>query len=296
MPVIMHRNKEKNITRACLLLCLLTVLWGCNSFFYFPSDNTYGDGIPESHEEFFIKSRSGNSLNLLYFRAEKPRGLILHFHGNARNISAHYRAFLWAVEAGYDLIVWDYSGYGKSTGLARRDTVYLDSISMLDFAADRKAENRYPLIVAGQALGGAVLLGALGGFERMKEVDFIIVDCTFPSYVDVGAYHINDYTCLPLSLGGLLISDEYAPWKSYGAIKDLPVLVAHCREDQVVPFFLGQKLFRNLQNRDKTFWEMSCRHTAGFWKKENQRRLLAFLEEKISGRKNQKEMESPPVR
>ena len=134
------------------LVLLVSAVSGCNSLFYYPADKVYSSSIAQPHEDRFVDSLSGNRLHLLYFPSPEPKALILHFHGNSRNITAHHRAFLWTVPEGYDLISWDYSGYGRSTGKPGRETIYLDALSMLTYAARMKEDKGYPLIVIGQSL------------------------------------------------------------------------------------------------------------------------------------------------
>ena len=267
------------------LVLLVSAVSGCNSLFYYPADKVYSSSIAQPHEDRFVDSLSGNRLHLLYFPSPEPKALILHFHGNSRNITAHHRAFLWTVPEGYDLISWDYSGYGRSTGKPGRETIYLDALSMLTYAARMKEDKGYPLIVIGQSLGGAVLLGSLGGFEDRDRIDLVVTDCAFPSYVELADAHVRNATCLPIPLGGALFTDDYAPAGSYASIRNIPILVVHSRDDEAVPFFLGQKLYAHLENRRKWFWEFDGKHTAGFWQIANQRRLLSFFEKEVFGKK-----------
>lgn len=255
----------------------------CNSMLYYPSHKIYNEVIPEKHSEDFLLSESGNVLNYYLFPAEKPKGIILYFHGNARNISAHYKAFLWAVPLGYDLLLFDYSGYGKSTGSPSRRAINADAVSMLKFAADRKKEKGCKLITVGQSIGGAVMLGSLGSFEDVNEIDLILADCTFQSYIKISKAVAGKY-CAPLGWFRFAINDDFAPWKSFGAVKDVPVIVSHCREDETVPFYMGEELFGALENKEKLFLEMSCRHTAGYWKESNQKLLMSYFDEMLFGK------------
>lgn len=44
------------------------------------------------------------------------RGTVLHFHGNAANISNHVLQVEWLPDRGFNLLVFDYRGYGISQG------------------------------------------------------------------------------------------------------------------------------------------------------------------------------------
>jgi fermentation-respiration switch protein FrsA (DUF1100 family) len=257
------------------------LLLSCTTVFYYPSRDRDKKAPSYKYEDIFIKSKSGNMLNIWYFPAENPSGLVLFFHGNARNISYLYESFLWLVDKGYDYILFDYSGYGRSTGSPTGKNLHLDSQSMLEYGIKLKKVKNYPLIAIGQSLGGAVLLASSGDFKGRKEIDLIIADCTFNSYIELADYHIKEKILLPLPSRLLLISDRYAPARFIHKLKGIPMLVSHCREDRTVPFFLGKKL-HSLLPGPSWFWELSCRHTAGFWRSENRERLVEFIEKQVN--------------
>ena len=73
----------------------------------------------QSHapEDVRFKSADGVSLYGWYFRARGPeRGTILVCHGNVENMSTHVKLDLWLIDAGYNLFIFDYRGYGNSEG------------------------------------------------------------------------------------------------------------------------------------------------------------------------------------
>jgi len=259
------------------------LLLACNSLLYYPNDRIYKKGIPEKYERVYLHSKSGNTLHSVYMKSERPvpKAVVVHFHGNARNISAHYRAFEWLLAYGYDLISWDYSGYGESTGSPSPEAIYNDSLTVLEYAAALKKEKGCGLIVIGQSIGGAILLGALEGFAQREQIDLVVADCTFSSYKKIADFQVKNAVRIPIPVG-VTISDTYAPINNFAAIRDLPILVSHCREDKVIPFPFGEKLYGELENSEKWFWELSCKHTAGYWKKENQERLVKFFDDRLS--------------
>ena len=267
-----------------ILLPVLLLMNACNSLFYFPANQKiYNESIPEKHNSGFLESRSGSRIHYFYFQSEYPHALILFFHGNARNITSSYKNFLWAVSKGYDLLVWDYSGYGESTGKATRDNIYKDSLSILEFAVKIKKEKNFRLITIGQSLGGAVMLGGLGGFEERNEVDIILADCTFWSYNNIAREEMRKFTCLP-GCAAFFVTDTHSPYMAFPQIKDIPIIVSHCREDKTISFQQGAELYEKLESKNKRFIEFSCKHTAAYWRKENQEQLLNIFDEILGNR------------
>ena len=281
LPITFSATMNKTI----FILLPILLLSACNSLFYFPADQKiYNENIPEKHSSGFVESGSGSRLHYFYFQSEHPHTLIVFFHGNSRNITSSYKNFLWAVPKGYDLLVWDYSGYGESMGKATRENIYKDSLSILKFAVKTKKEKNLYLITIGQSLGGAVMLGALGGFDERSEVDIILADCTFWSYKEIAREGVRKFACLP-GCAAFLVTDTHAPYKIFSQIKDIPIIISHCRDDKTVSFHHGEELYEKLESKNKRFIEFSCKHTAAYWRKENQEQLLNIFTEILGNQK-----------
>jgi uncharacterized protein len=58
----------------------------------------------------------GARLNLLELRLPQPRGVVFFLHGNSRNLKTWFVNTELYRQAGYDLVMMDYRGYGKSSG------------------------------------------------------------------------------------------------------------------------------------------------------------------------------------
>ncbi len=99
----------------------LLSLVGCLSFFYFPRKEQLDDParVKMKQEEVYFKTSSGETIHAWYFAAtttEKSKGTFLFFHGNAENITSHFLMFHWLPTQGYNYLIFDYPGYGRSTG------------------------------------------------------------------------------------------------------------------------------------------------------------------------------------
>ena len=259
-----------------ILAAASLLLTACDNLFYYPSRQIYTTDPGMPFEDISIPSASGHAVHGWYFPVPNPKGLVVFFHGNARNLTAQYRGFAWVTKAGYDYMIFDYSGYGRTRGKANRRAVHLDGIAALTWAVAKKKERGYPLILIGQSLGGAVLSASLIDHPERAEADFILLDCTFASYKSVAAYHFSG--------GHRLVSDDYAAKGRLATLDGIPKLITHCRQDETVPFFLGEELYAEA-GEPKWFWEFDCGHSKAFWRKEAQDRFLAFAGKEISRRK-----------
>ena len=91
----------------------------CDSLFYYPTKKLYER--PEKSglrfESVFFETEDGERLHGLFFHAvSAPLGTVVHFHGNAGNVTGHWPLIAWLPPAGWNVLCFDYRGFGQSTG------------------------------------------------------------------------------------------------------------------------------------------------------------------------------------
>jgi uncharacterized protein len=106
-------------------------------------------------DEFFIKTPDSVKLNALHFKTEKTcKGLVVYFHGNADNLQRWGKYAIDFTSLGYDILMVDYRGYGKSTGKPSEKALYDDASLIWQWAKDRFKYDRW--VIYGRSLGSAV--------------------------------------------------------------------------------------------------------------------------------------------
>jgi hypothetical protein len=96
----------------------------------------------------------------------RSRGAILYSHGNGGNISGRQPGLAIWRELGFDVLIYDYGGYGKSTGKASEKRCYEDIRACWRWLVE---EHRIPperIILFGRSLGGAVTADLAGNSRR----------------------------------------------------------------------------------------------------------------------------------
>jgi len=186
--------------------------------------------IGAAFEDWQLTARDGATVHAWRVRADASRGVVVVCHGNAGSIQdrlEHARAFRGL---GYDVVLFDYRGYGRSRGDLSEEGTYLDGEAVLDRLA---AEGVTPSSIAiyGESLGGAVAIE----LARRRPVFALIVEDTFTSLPDVGA---RVYPWLPVRL---LTRNRYASIEKVPGLR-VPLLVAHSPDDSLVPFEHGERL------------------------------------------------------
>ena len=117
------------------MFMLLLVLSGCTFLFFNPGKELVSDPQTAAYapEEVGFKSGDGTALTGWYFKARgRELGTILVCHGNVENMSTHVKLDLWLVDAGYNVFIFDYRGYGRSGGIPDVKGINLDAEAALE--------------------------------------------------------------------------------------------------------------------------------------------------------------------
>jgi fermentation-respiration switch protein FrsA (DUF1100 family) len=159
------------------------------------------------------------------------RGALLFCHGNAGTIENRLDRAQAFARMGLDVLLFDYRGYGRSSGKPTEDGVYLDADSAYDalVAAGFGPER---IVAYGESLGGAVAID----IAARRKVAALIVEDSFTSLADMAA---ELYRWLPARLLARIRFDSIAKVSRVNA----PILVVHSPADGLVPFEHGKRLF-----------------------------------------------------
>lgn len=276
-----------NLKRLIVISSCGLSLAACNSLFYQPDSLKYTlpEQLSKRYEELRIPvGTRGETLHAwhLYTEHKNKKGVILHFHGNAQNMSAHVNFVAWLLHEGYDVFTFDYRGYGQSNGVAQRDNSIEDGLAVLKTIETRL--NETPLFIIAQSLGGAVAVAALQ--ERPDTaVTALVLESSFHSYRSLAQSKLGHFFLTwplqwPLSF---LVTDTHSP-SGRSTQLNIPTLLIHGTRDPVVPYQEGVELAHTIRkaNLSETLFhlEVGRSHTPCFasaQKTKCKRAVLAFL-------------------
>lgn len=258
-------------------------LSGCTNVFLQPDRALHfrPEQVGVKWQEARFQSQDGTELTGLWFPSVKTetKGVVVQFHGNGENMTSHFLSVYWLALEGYDVLAFDYRGYGASGGEKSLMGAVDDGVAALAYA--RAKVPRRPLVVIGQSLGGALALAALDQ-DGGKDVGALVLDSTFGSFRRVARDKLGQFWLTwplqwPLSF---LISERLAPERFIARRKDIPLLMLHAPGDPVVPYREGRRLYERAPFH-KDFWDVpGAGHAAAFGAQGAQfrPRLLRFLE------------------
>jgi uncharacterized protein len=227
---------------------------GPQRFFYYPDQTLYNDPavLKISHEVVSYPSRNGKTLYGLWLPAAGPsRGTVIHFHGNFGNVSNHFPAAIFLTREGFDVLTFDYQGYGASEGRPTAKNTVEDGLASVDYALGRDRSGR-GVAIFGQSLGGAVGIVVAAKDARVKGA---VIEAAFASYASMTRHVLGKYVWLwPLyPIFPLFVNHSYAPDRFVGDIAPRPLLFVHGASDEIVPAFMSERLHERAKE-PKTLW------------------------------------------
>lgn len=269
-----------------LITCLLLTLSGCSSVIFHPENQLYLTPAQLKLQSEDVYFGSGEvKLHGWWLPAQGPaKATILFSHGNAENISTHIGSVYWLPAQGFNVFLFDYRGYGKSSGEPDLPGIHQDFAAALDYVFHRPGVDTRRIFVFGQSLGAAVALVACANSPYKDQLRAVIVEGAFSSYRRIAREKLNDFWLTwalqwPLSF---TINDDYRPIEAIAHLSPTPVLLIHSDTDEVVPFHHAEELFA-AAHEPKQLWHVTgISHIHTFTKPEYQQRLVEYLQQQLA--------------
>src|ERR1700722_19241991 len=108
-------------------------------------------------EDVWFQSADGTRLNGWYAEAREPRAVVLFAHGNAGNITdLRSQLHVFRDQLHTSILIFDYRGYGKSSGKPTEAGVVEDARAARHWLATRAATAERDIVLGGHSLGGGV--------------------------------------------------------------------------------------------------------------------------------------------
>ena len=209
----------------------MPVRYALNSFLYFPERELFETPRERGleFEDLTIETDDGERLHGWWIPAHESQASVLLCHGNGGNIGDRVLNAALLTAQGLGVLLFDYRGYGRSTGRPDEQGTYRDAHSAREVLMDRAAGE--PIVYIGESLGGAVALE----LALAHPPDGLVLQSAFTSVRDMAREH---YAFIP----GPLVPDAYPSLELIGGL-DAPLLVIHGESDEIVPASHGKTLY-----------------------------------------------------
>ncbi len=236
-----------------LLLCALAFLYQ-SKLVFFPDRRLVTS--PDRHglqfKEIGIESGNGDRLHGWFLPADSATRALLYFHGNAGNISHRIESLGIFVDLGLSVLIFDYRGYGKSEGRPGEAKTYEDGRAAWEYLVRQEGFRPDEIFLFGRSLGGSVAIRLATDVEPAG----LVVESCFPSITEMG---VRVYPWLPVRILSRIRYDSESRVSTLTCDK----LFIHSRQDDVVPFDMGRRLYE-MASEPKRFLEISGDHNSGF--------------------------------
>ncbi len=196
--------------------------------------DTFREKVSCAHEDVFLDGEAGAKLHALWLNAKNARGAMLYFHGNTGTVDRWALIAEEFVRSGFDVLLPDYRGYGKSVGHRNEELLYSDALAW--YRELEKKREGVKLCVYGRSLGSGL---ATWLCSRVKP-QALVLETPFNALADVARFHS---AFIPVKA---LLKYSFDN-TSHLAKARCSVLIAHGDKDKVVPYRLGKQLYEEVK-------------------------------------------------
>lgn len=280
------------IPKYLLRIILVITLSGCTGALFHPMKTlirTPAD-IGLQYEDVNFNSDDGTRLHGWFLPAfisakEQAHGTILLLHGNAENISTHIGSVHWLPERGFNVFLFDYRGYGQSSGNTSITGSHQDITNALRWLLNKPGIDPKRVIVLGQSLGGVLGSYALAQSGLSKKIQLLILDSTFGNYQQIAREKFSGFWLTwpfqyPLSW---TLPSDYNPIDIIDIYSPTPVLLIHGEGDDIIPIHHAQQLFA-VAKEPKTFWSVpNAGHISSLRQPAVRNKLVDYLKQILDG-------------
>ena len=224
------------ISILCIYLVICALLYAFQEkLIFFPrklrADFEYR--FAHDFEEKYFQIDEQTILNALHFFAKNKKGTILYFHGNAGSLDGWGDVATEFVDLGYDVLIPDYRGFGKSTGLFSEQALYDDARFLYDFLLNENEAK--DIVIYGRSLGTGVAVELASQVEARQ----LILETPFADFPQLAH---SQFSVFPVKV---LLKYQF---RNDLKIKKVscPIHIFHGTKDQVVPYAESQQLIRIL--------------------------------------------------
>ena len=194
----------------------------------------------QPHRDITIPVNLNEEINLVDFLPTDSvkKGLVLYFHGNKKNISwyAHYMPMF--TNKGYEVMMIDYPGFGKSKGRITEKKLYDWALQVYKLAI-----SRYPadsIIIYGKSMG----TGIAAQLASVRDCKRLILETPYYDFPSVVSRYLPVY---PVRW----MIHYYIPTHTYLESVTAPVSIFHGNSDWVVSYSNSKKLSREFKPKDE---------------------------------------------
>ena len=188
-------------------------------------------------EDVWISVEQGVRIYAWYVDAGPNQPVLLWCHGNAGNILHRLENLSELYRRGVSVLLFDYRGYGQSSGEPSEAGFYADALASYDYLILRKKVRSEQLVVFGRSLGAAVA----SEVATQRGAAGLILEGAFPSIQSMADHH---YFGLPARW---FVEAEFNLSRRISSVR-IPIFSIHGERDTIVPIQLGKDVYETARH------------------------------------------------
>lgn len=194
----------------------------------------------QPHKDINIPLNEKDTINLVDFAATDTitRGVVLYFHGNKRNISWYTKYIPYFTRYGYQVLMIDYPGFGKSTGKLTEKKLYDWALQVYKIAIKRFAADS--IIIYGKSMG----TGIAAQLASVRDCKRLILETPYYDFPSVVKHYLPVY---PVNW----MLHYQLPIYKYLPNVNAPVTIFHGTNDWIVSYKNTNRLRKFLKPGDE---------------------------------------------
>jgi alpha-beta hydrolase superfamily lysophospholipase len=196
--------------------------------------------FPLQHTDIRIPVNEKDTISVVHFSTslDTARGVVLYFHGNKRNISWYAKYIPHFTKHGYEVIMIDYPGYGKSTGKLTEKKLYDWALQVYKMAIKKFSAEQ--IIIYGKSMG----TGIATQLASIRDCKRLILETPYYDFPSV----IKAY--LPIYPVSWMIHYQIPTWQ-YMPNVTAPITILHGTSDWIVRYKNTKRLSTFLKPGDE---------------------------------------------
>ncbi|KAL3640080.1 hypothetical protein CASFOL_015048 [Castilleja foliolosa] len=200
----------------------------------------------ENVEIMRLRTRRGPEIVAMYVRHPMASSTVLYSHGNAADLGQMYELFIeLSIHLRVNLLGYDYSGYGQSSGKPSENNTYADIEAAYKCLEENYGTKQEDLILYGQSVGSGPTLDLAARLPRLRAVVLHspILSGVRVMYAVKRTYWFDIYKNI-----------DKIP------LVNCPVLIIHGTADEVVDFSHGKQLWELCKEKYEPLWIKGGNH------------------------------------
>lgn len=188
-------------------------------------------------EEINYRVDEDVTINALHFKVENSKGIVFYSHGNAGNLSGWGDVAEIFLMNNYDVLIYDYRGYGKSSGSVSETNLYMDAMYIYEQLKNEYGEDK--IVVYGRSIGTGIATRVASKFHPKH----LVLESPYYNLPDLAR---KMFPFIP----SFILRYKFRNDQMVAEVK-CPVTVFHGTFDEVIYYGSSLKLEKLLKNGDK---------------------------------------------